>query len=84
MSGMRRREFLRPARRRSGRVAAHRSRAAGVAVIGLLSGFSPAGGAESLAAFRQGLSEAGFTEHQNIGIEYLGGRPLRAVTGDGS
>ena len=39
-------------------------------MIGLLSGFSPAGGAESLAAFRQGLSEAGFTEHQNIGIEY--------------
>jgi putative tryptophan/tyrosine transport system substrate-binding protein len=42
----------------------------GSPVIGLLSGFSPAGGAESLAAFRQGLSEAGFTEHQNIGIEY--------------
>ena len=39
-------------------------------MIGLLSGFSPAGSAESLAAFRQGLSEAGFTEHQNIGIEY--------------
>ena len=42
----------------------------GSPVIGLLSGFSPAGGAESLAAFRQGLSEVGFTEHQNIGIEY--------------
>jgi putative ABC transport system substrate-binding protein len=39
-------------------------------VIGLLSGFSPAGGAETLAAFRQGLSDAGFIEHQNIGIEY--------------
>jgi putative tryptophan/tyrosine transport system substrate-binding protein len=39
-------------------------------VIGSLSGFSPAGGAESLAAFRQGLSETGFIEHQNIGIEY--------------
>ena len=44
----------------------------GSPVIGLLSGFSPAGGAESLAAFRQGLSEAGFTEHQNIGIEFAG------------
>ena len=42
----------------------------GLPVIGLLSGFSPANGAETLAAFRQGLSEAGFTEHQNIGIEY--------------
>jgi len=41
----------------------------GSPLIGLLSGFSPAGGAESLAAFRQGLSEAGFTEHQNIGID---------------
>jgi putative tryptophan/tyrosine transport system substrate-binding protein len=42
----------------------------GLPIIGLLSGFSPASGAESLAAFRQGLSEAGFIEHQNIGIEY--------------
>ena len=39
-------------------------------VIGLLSGFSPAGGAEGLEAFRQGLSNTGFVEHQNIGIEY--------------
>src|SRR5262245_17188639 len=39
-------------------------------VIGLLSGFSPAGGAEVLEAFRQGLSNTGFVEHQNIGIEY--------------
>jgi putative tryptophan/tyrosine transport system substrate-binding protein len=39
-------------------------------VIGLLSGFSPAGGAEVLEGFRQGLSDTGFVEHQNIGIEY--------------
>jgi putative tryptophan/tyrosine transport system substrate-binding protein len=39
-------------------------------VIGLLSGFSPASGAATLLAFRQGLSDAGFVEHQNIGIEY--------------
>jgi ABC-type uncharacterized transport system substrate-binding protein len=39
-------------------------------VIGLLSGFSPSGGAETLEAFRQGLSKSGFVEHQNIGIEY--------------
>ena len=39
-------------------------------VIGLLSGFSPSGGAETLEAFRQGLSESGFVEHQSIGIEY--------------
>ena len=39
-------------------------------VIGLLSGFSPAGGADTLEAFRQGLSDTGFFEHQNVGIEY--------------
>jgi putative ABC transport system substrate-binding protein len=39
-------------------------------VIGLLSGFSPTTGAESLEAFRQGLSDTGYVEHQNIGIEY--------------
>ena len=39
-------------------------------VIGVLSGFSPAGGAATLAAFRQGLSETGYVEHQNVGIEY--------------
>ena len=39
-------------------------------VVGLLSGFLPSGGAETLAAFRQGLTETGFVEHQNIGIEY--------------
>jgi putative tryptophan/tyrosine transport system substrate-binding protein len=38
-------------------------------VIGFLSGFSP-GTDDSLAAFRQGLSDVGFVEHQNIGIEY--------------
>jgi ABC-type uncharacterized transport system substrate-binding protein len=39
-------------------------------VIGLLSSFSPTGGADTLAAFRQGLSSTGLVEHQNIGIEY--------------
>src|SRR5262245_2096195 len=39
-------------------------------VIGFLSGFSPAGGEVTLAAFRQGLSDTGFVEHRNIGIEY--------------
>jgi putative tryptophan/tyrosine transport system substrate-binding protein len=39
-------------------------------VIGILSGFSPAADADTLAAFRQGLSGTGYVEHQNIGIEY--------------
>jgi putative ABC transport system substrate-binding protein len=49
---------------------AARAQQAAMPVIGLLSGFSPAGGAEVLEAFRQGLSNTGFVEHQNIGIEY--------------
>jgi putative tryptophan/tyrosine transport system substrate-binding protein len=39
-------------------------------IVGVLSGFSPSGGAHSLAAFRQGLSDTGYVEHQNLGIEY--------------
>jgi putative ABC transport system substrate-binding protein len=39
-------------------------------VVGILGGFSPAGGAATLAAFRQGLSDTGYVEHQNLGIEY--------------
>jgi len=39
-------------------------------VIGFLSGASPAGFASFVAAFRQGLNEAGYVEGQNIAIEY--------------
>ncbi len=41
-----------------------------IPVIGILSGFSPAGGTDTLAAFRQGLRDVGYVEHQNLGIEY--------------
>jgi putative ABC transport system substrate-binding protein len=39
-------------------------------VIGYLNGQSPAESADRLAAFRQGLNEAGYVEHRNIGVEY--------------
>src|SRR6516162_9463065 len=39
-------------------------------VIGFLNGASPATWARSVAAFRQGLGEAGYVEHPNVGIEY--------------
>ena len=39
-------------------------------VIGFLNGGSPDAFARFAAAFRQGLSEMGFVEHQNIVIEY--------------
>src|SRR5258708_10875724 len=39
-------------------------------VIGFLHGNSPGASAVDLAAFRQGLNEAGYVEHRNVGIEY--------------
>jgi putative ABC transport system substrate-binding protein len=39
-------------------------------VIGLLVTGSPGPFAANLAAFRQGLSEAGYVEGQNVAIEY--------------
>ena len=39
-------------------------------VIGYLNGTSPAANAESLAAFRKGLGEAGYDEGRNVAIEY--------------
>jgi ABC-type uncharacterized transport system substrate-binding protein len=42
-------------------------------VIGFMSGRSPEDSAHLVAAFRQGLGEAGFVEGQNIAIEYRWG-----------
>jgi ABC-type uncharacterized transport system substrate-binding protein len=39
-------------------------------VIGFLSSETPSGYANRVAAFRQGLSEAGYVEGQNVAIEY--------------
>ncbi len=39
-------------------------------VIGFLSGGAPGPAARGMAALRQGLSETGYVEGQNLGIEY--------------
>jgi putative ABC transport system substrate-binding protein len=69
MSGMGRREFV----ALLGGAAAAWPFAAGAQqfpVIGLLNGFSSGTNADTLAAFRQGLNDTGYVEHQNFGIEY--------------
>ena len=46
------------------------ARAQQLPVIGFLDGFSPRTNADTLIAFRQGLNDTGYVEHQNVGIEY--------------
>src|SRR6516162_622623 len=49
-------------------------------VIGFLSNETSDAFAPAVAAFRKGLSDAGYVDGQNVAIEYLlGGGPLRSV-----
>jgi hypothetical protein len=73
---MRRRDFI----RLSGGTAAAwplagRAQQPGMPVVGFLNGASPEGFAPSVAAFRQGLNEAGYVDGQNATIKCR--RPIR-------
>ena len=67
---MRRREFI--ALVAAGAAWPHMARAQqpAVPVIGFLNGTSPQGYGRFLPAFRQGLSETGYSEDRNVAIEY--------------
>jgi putative tryptophan/tyrosine transport system substrate-binding protein len=67
---MRRRDFISIAGSAAAWPLATHAQQPAMPVIGLLNGASPEGYAHYVAAFRQGLQQAGYVEGQNVTVEY--------------